>query len=255
MISKQIGVLLLLCIALMMLVVGLFIPPIAQPLDYHDFVDNHAWLGISNAWNVLSNLLFVFVGIWGLCLLLPPGKICFVDGREHWIWIGLSLGLILVGIGSGYYHLAPDNTRLVWDRLPMTLVFMSFVSALISDRINSRLGFCLWPLLVIVGICSVLAWYASELRGVGDLRFYVALQGYTAIAALVMCLMPSHYTRSGDIALAVLFYGLAKGFEVFDSQIYQLSGHMVSGHTLKHVAGALAGACLIRMMWKRRIKK
>jgi hypothetical protein len=253
MISKKIGVLLLL--ALIMLVTGLFIPPIAQPLTYHDFADSSPWLGINNAWNVLSNISFALVGIWGLFLLLSPGKSMFVDGRERWIWIGLSLGLILVAVGSGYYHLAPDNTRLVWDRLPMTLVFMSFVASLIFDRIDSRLGFCVWPLLLILGIYSVLAWYASELRGAGDLRLYAALQGYTAITALVMWLMPSHYTPSWDIALVVLFYCLAKGFEVLDSQIYQLSGHMVSGHTLKHLAGAIAGAWLIRMMWKRRIKK
>lgn len=253
MISKKIGVYLLLSIALLMLVIGLLIPPIAQPLSYHAFADNRTWLGINNAWNVLSNLSFALVGVWGLFLLLSPGYCVFEYARERWVWIGLSFSFILVALGSAYYHLAPDNTRLVWDRLPMTMGFMSFVTVLIIDRINSRLGFCMWPLLLTLGICSVLVWHTSELRGVGDIRFYAALQGYTAIAALIMWLMPSHYTRSNDIVVVVLLYALAKGFEVLDFQIYQLTHHVVSGHSLKHLTGALACAWLIRMMWKRRI--
>lgn len=254
MISKEIGALLLLGIALMMFVIGLLVPPIPQPLSYHHFVDQRSCQISNNVWNVCSNLPFALAGIWGLFLLSSPGKVVFVEDYERWIWFGVSIGLIFVAVGSGYYHLAPDNARLVWDRVPMMVVFMSLVAALVCDRLNSRLGLFLWPFLLALGIYSVLAWYASELQGAGDLRFYAALQGYTAIVALVLWLIPSHYTRTWDIALVVLFYGAAKGFELFDSSIYQWSGNVVSGHTLKHLASALAGAWLIRMIWKRRIK-
>lgn len=253
MISKTLGVLLLLGTAFLLLGIGVILPPIAQPLGYHAFADNRHFLGINNAWNVLSNLFFALVGFWGLFLLRYSNHIKFVDYHERGLWVCLSLGLILIALGSSYYHLAPDNARLVWDRLPMALVFMSFIAILFSDRINGRFGFYAWPFLLVLGICSVLVWYASEVRGTGDMRFYLAIQGYTAIAALIMSAMPSHYTRSKDIVWVVLWYGLAKGFEAFDSQIYTLTEGVVSGHSLKHLAGALSSALLIRMVWKRRI--
>ena len=252
-VSKKIGAIILLGSALLMLVIGLALSPIPQPQSYHHFADQRAWLGINNAWNVLSNLPFALAGMWGLFLLFFHSKIQFIENRERWFWIGISLGLILVALGSSYYHLAPDNSRLVWDRLPITLVFMSFVAALISDRINSHLAFWLWPFLLAIGLVSVLQWYVSELHGAGDLRLYAAVQAYTGLVAWVMLLLPSHYTRAWDIVIIVLFYGLAKIFELYDHPIYQFSGGIISGHTLKHVAAALASFWLIRMMWKRRI--
>lgn len=254
MISKKTGAILLLAIALLMLVVGLLMPAIPQPQSYHDFADQRSWFGIPNAWNVLSNIPFALTGIWGLSLLLSPGKIQFIDNSERWLWITISLGLILVAWGSSYYHLAPNNTRLVWDRLPMTIVFMSFVVVLISDRISSRLGFYLWPFLLGVGIYSVLQWHASELNGAGNLLLYAAVQGYTVIVAIVMFIMPSRYTEAWELAIVVLFYCLAKVFEMYDTKISMLSGGIISGHTLKHLAAAMAGVWLIRLMWKRKRK-
>jgi hypothetical protein len=42
------------------------------------------------------------------------------------------------------HHLCRDNARLVWDRLPMTIAFMSMVAAIIAERISVRMG--LWLL-------------------------------------------------------------------------------------------------------------
>ncbi|QLZ70564.1 hypothetical protein FOLKNPGA_03378 [Legionella sp. PC1000] len=253
MVSKKTGTIILLGSALLMLVLGLLLPPIPQPQSYHHFAEQRTWFGIHNAWDVLSNLPFALVGIWGLFLLFFDNKIQFIERSERWIWVGISLGLILVALGSGYYHLAPDNRRLVWDRLPITVVFMSFFAALISDRINSQLALWFWPFLLFMGIFSVLQWYASELHGTGDLRLYVAVQAYTILVAFIMLLLPSHYTRSWDIAVVALLYSLSKVFEIYDNQIYRFCGGMTSGHTLKHLAAALAAFWLIRMMWKRHI--
>ena len=42
------------------------LPVITQPVDYHDFADQRAWLGIAHGANVLSNLPFFIVGIAGV---------------------------------------------------------------------------------------------------------------------------------------------------------------------------------------------
>lgn len=235
------------------MVIGFFIDPIPQPLSYHHFADRRDLFGVANAWNVLSNISFALGGIAGLFLLFSPGRVPFFDHQERWFWIAVSVGLILTAIGSGYYHLAPDNSRLVWDRLPMVLVFMSYLAALIAERISMKWGLCLWPLLLCLGFYSVLQWETSELAGKGDLRLYLAIQILTILVTLILSLAPSNYDRKWDLVVVALFYGLAKIFEVFDHQIYLFSEGIISGHTLKHFSAAAAGIWLVYMIGKRKI--
>lgn len=253
MIAKKTSIILLLGMMMFVVAIGLLLGPIPQPQAYHDFANQKNWLGLANAWNVLSNIPFALTGIWGLLLLFSPGTIQFKDNRERWLWIGFSIGLILTAIGSGYYHLAPDNSRLVWDRLPMTIVFMSFIAALISERINLSLGLWLWPLLLAIGFYSVWQWQASELRGAGDLRLYLGILAFSFLVPLVMLAVPSPYNRTWDLAIVVMFFVAARLFELFDWEIDKLTGGIISGHSLKHLAAAIAGIWLIHMIWKRKI--
>jgi hypothetical protein len=161
------------------------------------------------------------------------------------------LGLFLTAFGSSYYHWAPDNARLVWDRLPMTLVFMPLVAAMIAERISLRAGLWLLPVLTALGAGSVWQWYASEQRGAGDLRMYAAVQIYALVVLLVALLLQPAYTRSTDLVWVVGFYALAKILETGDRQIFALSGHTLSGHTLKHLAAAMAGYWMLRMLRRR----
>src|SRR5204862_1616620 len=158
------------------------------------FSDARTLCGIPNAWNVLSNLGLLAAGIWGL-LVLGDRRIA-ASITERLLYAIFFFGVVLTCFGSGYYHLAPDNARLVWDRLPMTIVFMSLVAAVIAERISLPAGLWLLPVLLGVGISSVLAWYASELRGRGDLRFYAGVQVYAVLVLLLALLLPPRYTRS-----------------------------------------------------------
>jgi hypothetical protein len=45
--------------------------------------------------------------------------------------------------------------------------------------------------------------------------------------------------------LVILAYAAAKLLELNDEASYQFTGHLVSGHTLKHVVAALAGCPVI----------
>ena len=161
------------------------------------------------------------------------------------------VGLILTAAGSSYYHLQPDNTSLVWDRLPMAIVFMSLLAAIAAERMSLRAGLWLMPLLLFVGVGSVWQWRVSELRGSGDLRFYAAVQLYSVLFLLIALLLPSRYTRGRDFAVVAGLYVLAKILEALDRPIFEL-GHIVSGHTLKHQAAAGAGYGILRMLRKRR---
>lgn len=223
------------------------LPPIPQPASYHQFADQRRWLGIPNFGNVISNLAFAIVGVCGIAFLRRKGKRPFLDQRERWPYYGVFIGMLLTAFGSAYYHLAPNNVHLVWDRLPMTIVFGSLVAALIAERISVSAGLRLLPWLIAFGAGSVVQWYWNERHGHGDLRVYAAVQAYSALALLVALLLPPRYTRSRDFAVVFVFYLLAKVFETADRQIYSL-GHIASGHTLKHLAAAAAGYWIIRML-------
>jgi hypothetical protein len=252
--SRKAAVPALLLLTLAVAVTAFFAPRTAQPLSYHNFADQRSWLGIPNFGDVASNLAFLAFGIWGVVYLvrLSPPQVSerFADSRERWFYVVVFAGVILTAFGSAYYHWAPDNDRLVWDRLPMTLVFMSLVVAMIAERISVGAALWLWPVLLAIGILSVLQWYCSELAGRGDLRFYAAVQIYAVLVLLLVLFLPAGYTRSTDLGVVVGFYVLAKFLETFDRQVFAL-GHVVSGHTLKHIAAGLAGCWILRMVVKR----
>ncbi len=252
MISRRIGVGLLVAMTIVVVAAVLLAPRTAQPEAYHHFADQRGWVGVARFGDVASNLPFAVIGIWGLVFLSrDSARRQFVDGRERYPYVLVFLGLLLTAFGSAYYHLAPDNARLVWDRLPMTVVFMSLVAAMIAERLSVRLGVLLLPVLIAVGAGSVLQWYWSEQRGMGDLRFYAAVQVYAVVVLLVALLLPARYTRTTDLAVVAGFYVLAKVLESSDRTIFSL-GRVVSGHTLKHLAAAGAGYWILRMLEKRR---
>jgi tryptophan-rich sensory protein len=124
------------------------------------------------------------------------------------------------------------------------------VAAIIAERISLRAGLWLLPFLLLVGMGSVLQWYLSETRGAGDLRFYAAVQTYSALVLLLALVFPKRYTRSSDLAVVVGLYALAKALETLDKPIFA-AGHIVSGHTLKHLAAGAGGYWILRMLQER----
>jgi hypothetical protein len=238
---------------------SLFIlPPIPQAESYHAFADDRALLGVPNFWNVVSNLPFLVVGVLALSWLVRHDQVGpnhpVLDRAERWPLVVFFCGVFLTAFGSIYYHLAPDNERLVWDRMPMTVAFMGFFSTMIAERISVRAGvLLLWPL-VWLGFASVFNWQMGERRDAGDLRLYGFVQFYPLVSIpLMLLLFPARYTRTGDIVAAIAFYGLAKLLEThsLDHGLYDL-GQVVSGHTLKHLAAAMGAYFIYHMLRNRR---
>ena len=251
MFSRRTGIWPFLALAVVVATTALLVPRTPQPLSYHHFADQRSWLGIPHFGDVASNLLFLVAGLWGLAFLCRQwSPEHFVEARERWPYFLVFLGLVLTAFGSAYYHLAPDSARLVWDRLPMTLVLMPLVASLIAERVSVKIGLWLLPALTTIGIGSVLQWYSTEQQGAGDLRFYLAVQLYAVLALIVAMLLPPRYTRGSDLVVVAGLYVLAKICESADRQIFSL-GHFVSGHTIKHLSAGAAGFWILRMLWKR----
>ena len=217
-----------------------FLSPIKQDETYHNFSDKNTFLSIPNFWNVVSNLPFLIVGLIGLFKLnsFPAAKI------QYLIFFS---GISLVAIGSGYYHWNPNNSTLIWDRLPMTLAFMALFSIIISEFINDKTGRLLLIPLLTIGVLSVLYWVIFK-----DLRFYALVQYYPMVAIpVILILFKSKYTMTGGYWLLLLAYLIAKFFEYFDYQTQHLSG-MIIGHTLKHIAASFGVCILLHTYLKRR---
>jgi hypothetical protein len=230
------------------------LPAVPQPMAYHDFADKRAYYGVANFLDVTSNAGFLIAGLAGLVVALSP-KTVFESPSERWPYAIFFVGLMLTAVGSGYYHLAPDNERLFWDRLPMTIAFMSLIAAQIVDRMGRRAGLILLGPALLVGAASVFYWIATERAGAGNLVPYAILQAYSVFMVLLIAVLhPSRYTRGSDIYWVFGAYVLAKVFETFDKQILDI-GNIVSGHSLKHVAAAVAGLIVMRMLILRTVDR
>jgi hypothetical protein len=236
-------------ISIVFLLAALLVPPMPQPLSYHAFADCRTFFGVVNFFNVVSNLPFLVGGALGLRVIWS-GRATFIDPREQLPYLVFFLGALLTCFGSAYYHAAPDNARLVWDRLPMTLGFAGLVSATIAERVDQKHGRqMLWPLLLL-GVFTVVYWYGTELRGAGNIIPYAAYQAWSVlfIVLLLLAYPARRYTHGALLGWAAAWYGLAKVFETFDLQIYRMLGGTLSGHTIKHVLASFAVFAIVRQL-------
>jgi Ceramidase len=224
------------------LVVFIFIKPIPQNPTYHHFANDNTIFGIANCWNVISNIGFLITGLLGIKFIRKKKITNLI------IWI-LFVGILLTGFGSAYYHYAPNNATLVWDRLPMTIVFTSFFALIYAWCFNEKIGFKIWLVSLATGIYSVFYWQYTEQEFRGDLRLYAIVQFLPIV--LIIIILASHFKSHSflvkPIAIIVVWYMIAKFLEHYDSIIFEKTTIM-SGHPIKHIAAAVATFYIYKMV-------
>ena len=246
----RVGFLVLAC----MLFIGgylLLTPPLPQPLAYHNFADQRPLLGIPHMLNVVSNLPFLVVGVWGMIWMwrLPPltREARFLEPAEQWAYGLYFLGLALTGFGSSYYHANPNNETLVIDRIGLAITFMALFTAIVAERLSWQLSAWLVGPMVALGIGSVLYWHWTD-----DLRFYLVVQFFPLVALpLLFLFFTPRYTGTADMIASLACYGLAKVLEILDANVYARGG-VISGHTLKHLVAGLSAYIVLFMLQRRR---
>jgi len=241
---------LLLSVSLGVIIAVAMADPVPQDPLYHVFADQRPMAGIPNFLNVMSNLPFLLIGILGWRTIATNEA--SVTTATRLAWVIFFFGIALTAFGSGYFHLQPNNDTLVWDRLPMTIGFMSLISIIVSEYFSPRLGRQILIPLLLLGAASVAWWAYTESQGAGDLRPYAIVQ---FLPMLLIPLIIVLYKARSDLGRYVWwmigFYVAAKVAEQLDDDLFALGG-AVSGHSLKHLLASLAPASLLYGLMQRR---
>ena len=237
---EKIGFQILTIIGILALLGMFILSPIEQEQAYHNFSDEDTILNVPNFWNVISNLPLLIVGLLGIFNLR-------LIANENIQYLVFFLGIALVSIGSSYYHVNPNDSTLVWDRIPMTIAFMALSSIVISEFIDFKNGrLILFPVLLL-GLLSVLYWVKFN-----DLRFFALVQYFPMLAIpVILIFFKSDYDLTIGYWFLLLAYIIAKLFEHFDYQVHSYL-ELISGHTLKHIAAAIGVFALLNTYIRRR---
>jgi len=116
-------------------------------------------------------------------------------------------------------------------------------------------GVWLFVSLIVLGVASVLYWHVTETWGRGDLRPYLLVQFYPVVAIpIILAFTPKAYTRTENLYSALAWYVGAKLYEILDDAVFSF-GHVVSGHTLKHIGAAVSCYMILSWIRQRRLVK
>jgi len=222
----------------------ILVPPVSQDLKYHNFVDQRSISGIPHFWNVVTNIPFIVIGLKGF-IKIQRQELTGMLPELFRAYLAFFIGLLLIGLGSGYYHLNPSNSTLVGDRMAITITFMSFFVLIFGESISIKTAKRLLFPLIFLGLASVIYWKITENLGIGDLRFYALVQFLPMfLIPLMLLLYGSCLSGRRWIITIILVYGLAKIAEMYDHQIYDLISF--SGHSLKHLIAAFGAFLFLR---------
>lgn len=218
--------------------------PLPQDPAMHLLADTRTLLGvIPHAGDVLTNLAILAAGLFGLALrtrmTVAPEARAAVN-----VLVAAS---ILTAFGSAYYHWAPTNATLIWDRIPITMVLMPLLVLVMADRVHPLFArHALWPFTAL-GAASAILWGVSEEMGQGDVRLYLIIRIGTAIAiAFLLILRKPRQTGTIWLVAALACEIVMAVFERFDHEVFRLTGGLASGHNVKHV---MVGVALAFVFW------
>jgi hypothetical protein len=212
---------------------------IPQPAEYHAFADQRPLLGVPNGGDVLSNVGFAIVGLWG-ARRLWRSRDGLLAGRSG--YAVFFAALVLTAAGSAFYHLSPDNSRLVWDRLPIALACAGLLAAVRTESQRATDDPLFTAGLVIAAVASVAWWHATETLGRGDLRPYLLLQAAPLVLVPVwQAVHGAPIRRRLAFGAAIVLYVAGKLAELGDAALFSALT-VASGHTLKHLFATAAAA-------------
>lgn len=216
------------------LAAALFGPAVIQPASYHEFADTRTLLGVPNALDVLTNAAFAIVAV-ALLDALRRVRAGLAPAQTAALAV-LALGLIATALGSGVYHLRPNDLGLALDRVGMSLAFGGVIGVAAAERFPARIALGLGILATIGGLSGTAGALAS-----GDIWVWSLVQGGGALfIAASLVLTPNASALGVRWWPVLLAYAAAKALEGLDAPVLAVTGGLISGHSLKHLVAAAA---------------
>lgn len=136
------------------------------------------------------------------------------------------------------YHWHPDAAGLLVDRLSMTVAFAGILG-IAACRISERAGIAVAASVMVAAPLSLAVFAAT-----GNLLPWALLQGGGLVLLLAAATLPAGNALPVRWGWVVAAYAVAKLLELQDHAVWELTGQLVSGHSLKHVVAAFAVAPL-----------
>jgi hypothetical protein len=204
----------------------------------HPFVDARTLWGVPNALDVLSNLAFIPLGLWGLWSLRQAPEVPAATRQSATVFFA---GLLLTCLSSSFYHWAPSAWGLAVDRAGMAVAFAGVLGLAAAERVSLRAAPWVWGSVLAAGLLAIMVNFAADV---------VAPWAVVQFGGMAVVLWAAAQPRQ-DGALGIRWgvliaiYALAKLLEQGDEAVFIASHEIISGHSLKHIAASLAALPVI----------
>lgn len=231
----------------------LYIESIPQSINYHDLADKRQFLYIPNALNVLSNIVMLFAGFYGIWQCFYIYSYNLLNTPSFVFYLIFFVAAIFTSISSAIYNFEPNNHNLFWFRCPSTIAMMSVLSGIICERLRFRYKILFSLSLLVFGMISSFYWQFTELNGSGDQRFYrMALVIPIFVILKVLSKHPKPIRMDVNIIYSICLLILAYITEINDHLVFKLTFNLISGVTLKNLFCGFAVLGLAKYLISKR---
>ena len=137
------------------------------------------------------------------------------------------------------------------DRLGMAVTFAGALALAVAERVGQPpVPATLWTTLVLAVVSALLP------LSHGNVLPWALLQ-YGGVALVVWCATwrPVDGAIGVRIGALIGWYALAKALELGDAAVFHATGELVSGHSLKHLAAALAAAPVLAALQRQPLRQ
>jgi MFS transporter, DHA3 family, macrolide efflux protein len=216
----------------------------------HDYADLRAFAGIPNFGDVVSCAGFLLVSMYGALYLGPLRR----AGAGAAVWNSYAIflaSLAFTAIGAGYYHAVPNDTTLLYSRLPNVLMLVGLMAVVRAETFGARddNSFLAAGMAAAAGS---FVWYSyTKASGNADVGpIYLVQVLCLVLVPLWQWIYKAPRADKGAVFCALLMFVLSQVVGGRDMQILQATG-WISGHTIFHLFGAAAAAPIVWNMRRR----
>jgi thiamine transporter ThiT len=208
----------------------------------HPFVDARVLWSIPNALDVLSNLPFIGMGLWGFYALYRAPSVATATRQAATVFFA---GLLLTCLSSSFYHWGPDAWGLAVDRAGMAVAFAGVLGLACAERVSLRAAPWVWGSVLAAGLLAIMLNFAA-----GVIAPWAVVQfggmGVVLWAATQRAQSDALHTSLGiRWTVLIAIYVVAKLLELGDEAVFHATQELISGHSLKHIAASLAALPVI----------